>query len=112
MVEINKKLISFFEEKVQYFGVKFLKKFKLYEHRRGDPPRTFRFKFWVEEREPVSDYSSFSKKRIIEEIKRLAGDEESADKLIAAYQRAKKLGISDRELGNEIVPEDVFQEKG
>jgi hypothetical protein len=83
---INQKLIAFFEKNIGYFGIKFPKNFRLYEHRPNDPPRIFRFKFRVVEGKPVSDYSGYSKKEIIEEIIRLTTSDQLFEKdLVAAY---------------------------
>lgn len=105
---LNGRLISFFEKNIDYFGVKFPKNFKLYKHKPQDPPRTFRFKFFLVDKDTGTKYSEYSEKEIIAEIKRLLEDERASDKqIMEAYQRAKKLGISDQEI-SEIIPQKSF----
>ena len=53
---INEKLINFFGKNIRYFEIKFPKNFKLYEHQPTDPPRTFRFKFFMVEKDTGKNY--------------------------------------------------------
>jgi hypothetical protein len=96
---INEKLINFLGKNIGYFGIKFPKNFKLYEHQPKDPPRTFRFKFFMVEKDIGKNYSSYSRERIMEEVKRLLNDENaSAKEVLKAFNWAKKLGVSDDEI--------------
>ncbi len=107
-LEIERKLLKNFSKILE---IEFPKDFKLVESIKGEKGKR-RFKFWITPHlEKVGeDYSECDKEQIKKEFKKLAYHNADVDDYNNVYKQARKLGMTDDEIGKIINDSQAIQD--